>query len=127
MAAIAADVLTGRAALITHAPDEAVAAFARGAERQEQTFPYARRFDPPPWWYPVRRSLAYADLAAGKPSDAAREAQASLKDWPDDALALRVLADAEAELGEARAAAQHWAEARHAWRGDLDKMPMTLT
>jgi len=127
IAAIAVDVLDGRAALITGQPDDAVAAFARAAQKQEQTFPAAKRFDPPPWWYPVRRSLAYADLAAGKPADAAREAEASLKDWPNDALALRVLADAEARLGDARAAAEHRAAAHRAWQGELDRMPLVLS
>ncbi|MBV8681223.1 MAG: hypothetical protein JO111_00010 [Caulobacteraceae bacterium] len=126
-ALIAADVLEGRAALIRGAPDEAATAFARAADREEKAFPYARRFDPPPWWYPVRRSLAYADLAAGRPADAEREAETSLKAWPQDALALRVLADAEAKLGETQSAARHRAEARHAWRGDLAKTPMRLT
>jgi hypothetical protein len=89
LGAIAADVLTGRAALIDHDPAKAAEAFARAAQRQETSYPFAESFDPPPWWYPVRRSLAYADLAAGKPADAVREAKASLVDWPNDALALR--------------------------------------
>jgi predicted Zn-dependent protease len=75
----------------------------------------------------VRRSLAAADLAAGKPADAAREAKTSLKDWPDDALALRVLSQAEARAGDAKAAADHMAQARKVWRGDLSKMAMALT
>jgi predicted Zn-dependent protease len=127
LAAIAADVLEGRAALIDHDPAAAAAAFARAAERQERVYPVAHAFDPPPWWYPVRRSLAYADLAAGKPADAAREAQKSLADWPDDALALRVLAEAEAKQGDAQAAAAHRAQARQAWRGVLSKAPIGLT
>jgi hypothetical protein len=127
IASIAAGVLDGRAALLAHAPGEAAAAFARAAQVQETSFPVASRFDPPPWWYPVRRSLAYAELAAGKPADAARDAEASLKDWPNDALALRVLADAEAALGDARAAAATRARAHSAWRGDLDQIPKRLT
>ena len=127
IAAIAAGVLEGRAALIARTPNEAVAAFTRAAQRQEQAFPFAKSFDPPPWWYPVRRSLAYADLAAGKPADAAREAEATLKNWPGDGLALRVLAEAEAKLGESDAAARDLAAARSAWRGDLDDMPLPLT
>jgi hypothetical protein len=127
LAAIAADVLSGRAALIDRQPDAAARAFARAAERQERVYPVTHAFDPPPWWYPVRRSLAYADLAAGKPADAAREARASLADWPRDALALRVLADAEARLGQAKAAAAHREEARRAWRGALARTPISLT
>jgi hypothetical protein len=126
-ASLAADVLNGRAALLAHDPDKAAVFFARAAAAQEKTYPVNKNFDPPPWWYPVRRSLAAADLAAGKPADAAREARASLKDWPDDALALRVLSQAEAKLGDARAAGAHMAEARKAWRGDLAKVSIDLT
>jgi tetratricopeptide (TPR) repeat protein len=126
-ASIAADVLGGRAALLTHDPAKAAGFFARAAARQDKVYPVAKNFDPPPWWYPVRRSLALADLQAGKPEDAAREARASLKDWPDDALALRVLSLAETRLGQAGDAQAHMAGARKAWRGDLAKVPLHLT
>jgi tetratricopeptide (TPR) repeat protein len=126
-ASIAADVLNGRAAFISHDPAKAAQLFARAAARQEKAYPFARNFDPPPWWYPVRRSLAAANLAAGRPDDAAREARASLVDWPQDALALRVLAAAEAKQGHADAARQHMAQARRAWQGDLAKVPIALT
>jgi tetratricopeptide (TPR) repeat protein len=127
IASIAADVLAGRAALLANDPAKATEVFARAAARQEQVYPFAKNFDPPPWWYPVRRSLAAADLAAGKADDAAREAKASLKDWPDDALALRVLSQAEAKQGHAAEAAGHMAQARKVWRGDLAKTPLALT
>jgi hypothetical protein len=126
-ASIAADVLNGRAALISHDPAKAAELFARAAQRQEKAFPFARNFDPPPWWYPVRRSLAAADLAAGKPDDAVREATASLAAWPQDALALKVLSAAEAKQGHADAAKQHMAEARRVWHGDLAKVSLDLT
>src|SRR5439155_770101 len=74
--------------------------------------------------YAPARALA---LAAGKPADAAREARASLKDWPADALALRVLSQAEAKLGDTKGAQAHAAEARGHWRGDLAKVPLALT
>jgi tetratricopeptide (TPR) repeat protein len=127
IALIGSQVLAGRAALMTGDPAKAAQSFASAAELQEKAYPVAKAFDPPPWWYPVRRSLAYADLAAGKPADAAREARASLKDWPDDALALRVLAQAEGKLGDAAAAKAHADDARKAWRGDLAKVPLALT
>ena len=100
---IARAVLTGRLAMLQHRFGDAAQAFEQAVAEQDQYSPHS--WDPPPWWYPVRRSLAYADLAAGKPADAAREAKASLKDWPDDALALRVLGQAEARLGDAKASA----------------------
>ena len=124
---IATDVLAGRAAMLDHQPDKAATFFAKAAANQEKTYPANKNFDPPPWWYPVRRSLAAANLAAGKPDDAAREAKASLVDWPQDALALRVLSQAEAKQGHAAAAKQHMAEAHKSWRGDLAKVPLELT
>ncbi|HEY2357853.1 MAG TPA: hypothetical protein VGH86_10415 [Phenylobacterium sp.] len=127
VASIAADVLNGRAALMTHEPAKAADFFARAAARQDKDFPVAKNFDPPPWWYPVRRSLAAADLAAGRTDDAAREAKASLVDWPQDALALKVLSIAEARQGKAAASRQHMAEARRVWHGDLAKAPLALT
>ncbi|HEY3947862.1 hypothetical protein [Phenylobacterium sp.] len=126
-ASIAADVLNGRAALLTHDPVKAAEFFARATALQDKAFPVARAFDPPPWWYPVRRSLAAADLEAGKPADAIREAKASLAGWPDDALALRVLSQAEAKQGETAAAARDMAQARKVWRGDLSKVSLALT
>jgi len=126
LASIAADVLNGRAALLSHDPAKAADFFARAAQRQEKEFPVARNFDPPPWWYPVRRSLAAAELAAGRPEDAARDARASLKGWPDDALALKVLSQAEAKQGKRAAAQRDMARARRVWRGDLAKVGPAL-
>jgi tetratricopeptide (TPR) repeat protein len=121
---IAGDVLAGRAALLDRQPDKAAALFAQAAADQERIYPASRNFDPPPWWYPVRRSLAAADLAAGKPDDAIREARASLKDWPDDALALKVIAEAEAKQGQSAAASRDLAQAKKVWRGDLAKVSL---
>jgi tetratricopeptide (TPR) repeat protein len=123
---IAGDVLAGRAALLDHQPDKAAALFAKAAANQEKTYPANKNFDPPPWWYPVRRSLAAADLAIGKPDDAIREARASLKDWPEDALALKVISEAEAKQGHAAEAAKDLAQAKRAWRGDLAKVSINL-
>ncbi|MBW8812990.1 MAG: hypothetical protein JF588_06150 [Caulobacterales bacterium] len=127
IAEIARDVLAGRAAMIAGKPDAAAPLFAAASRAQEKAFPVFDNFDPPPWWYPVRRSLAAADLKAGRYGAAAEEAQRSLKDWPQDALALKVLAEAEKAQGKAAAAAGHLAEARRAWRGDLSKVPLDLT
>jgi predicted Zn-dependent protease len=108
-------------------PAEAVPHFAKAAALQESAFPFAKNFDPPPWWYPVRRSLAAAHLQAGDYAAAAKEANASLADWPHDGLALRVLGQAEAKQGRAAAARTHAAQARRDWRGDLSKVPVDLT
>ena len=127
LATIAGDVLYGRNAMLLKRLDKAAYFFGEAAEKQESAYPFAKNFDPPPWWYPVRRSLAAADLAAGKPDDAVREAKASLAAWPQDALALKVLSQAEAQQGHAAEAAKHMAEARSVWRGDLSKAALALT
>lgn len=90
-------------------------------------FPVPRNFDPPPWWYPVRRSLAAAQLKAGRYAEAERAAHASLAEWPQDALALRILSEAEARQGRRGAARDHRAEARNGWRGgDVQAVPLDL-
>ena len=38
------------------------------AATQEAAVPVFKNFDPPPWWYPVRRSVAAAQLQAGNPA-----------------------------------------------------------
>jgi tetratricopeptide (TPR) repeat protein len=127
VAEIAAGVLAGRATMLAGHPDQAAFFFAKAAIAQEKAFPVPKNFDPPPWWYPVRRSLAAAQLKAGRYAEAERAAHASLAEWPQDALALRILADAEAAQGRAGAAKDHRDEARRHWRGDLAKAPLELT
>ncbi|HEY2753427.1 hypothetical protein [Phenylobacterium sp.] len=127
LAMIASGVLSGRAALLDNQPAKAAEHFAEAAARQEKAFPIADNFDPPPWWYPVRRSVAAADLKAGRNADAAKEARASLAGWPDDALALRILSLAEGRMGKDKAARADLEKARQIWRGDLAKVPLDLT
>jgi len=112
---VAAAVLDGRAAMLTGKPDVAEQAFDKAAKLQESV--WSHNFDPPPWWYPVRRSVAAAELKAGHAEAAAKDAQASLKTWPGDPLALQVLADAEGKLNRPAEARAHRAEAAKAWRG----------
>jgi hypothetical protein len=127
VAEIASGVLAGRAAMLAGQPNQAAFLYAKAAIAQEKAFPVPKNFDPPPWWYPVRRSLAAAQLKAGRYAEAERAAHASLADWPQDALALRILAEAEAKQGQAGAAKDHRAEAGRHWRGDLAKVPLDLT
>jgi predicted Zn-dependent protease len=65
----------------------------------------------------VRRSLAAAELKLGKPADAAKEAEASLKQWPQDGLALQVLASAQKAMGKDVDAQRSEAERQKWWRG----------
>jgi tetratricopeptide (TPR) repeat protein len=127
IAEVAAGVLKGRAAMLRGEASQAAVIFARTAIAQEKAFPVPKNFDPPPWWYPVRRSLAAAQLKAGRYAEAERAAHASLAEWPKDALALRILAEAEAGQGRKGAARDFTAEARKAWRGgDVAKVPLDL-
>ncbi len=113
-------VLDGRAAMLDRRPADAARIFAEAAQVQERSL---KTFtDPPLYWYPVRRSLAAADLAAGRPADAAREAQAVLARTPNDAMALLVLARADRALGQGPDADKALADARKAWRGDLPEL-----
>jgi tetratricopeptide (TPR) repeat protein len=112
---LAAAVLQGRAAMLQGRPEAAIEAFEPAAKLQEKI--YATAWDPPPWWYPIRRSLAAAELKAGRAAEAARDARATLTRWPGDGLSLQVLADAEARLGQTGEAADHRSRAKLAWRG----------
>lgn len=122
VAAIARGVLMGRSAMVAGRPVEAAEHYARAAAAQEKAYPVPTNFDPPPWWYPVRRSLAAAHLKAGRHEEAIRDAKAALAEWPHDGLALRIL-----EKADRAAAASHRAEARKAYSGDLAKVPLDLT
>jgi tetratricopeptide (TPR) repeat protein len=127
VAEIAGGVLAGRAAMLAGQSNQAAMLFAKAAIAQEKAFPVPKNFDPPPWWYPVRRSLAAAQLKAGRYAEAERAAHASLAEWPQDALALRILAQAEAAQGRPGAARDHQAEAKRRWRGDLAAVPVDLS
>ena len=114
---IARLVLVGRTALLEHRPKDAVRAFQVAAEHQEKVL--FDRNDPPAWWYPVRRSLAAAELAGGDSAEAAHQAKAVLAHTPDDPLTLWVLAGAERALGQTAEAGQALAKARSLWYGQL--------
>jgi hypothetical protein len=114
-------VLEGRAAMLAGDPGAAAAAYRKAMERQ-----LAANFgsDPPLFWYSVRRSLAAAMLAAGDHESARAQLYASLRHWPNDALALYVLARADRAAGDAASAGRNLARARALWAGDLARMPL---
>ena len=60
--ALAGQVLDGRIAAAEGRKEDAVAAFGRAVGLQDR-LPY---MEPPYWYYPVRQSLAAAQLAAGQ-------------------------------------------------------------
>ena len=108
-------VLEGRAAMLDGDHDAAVAAFSAAAAIQAQGD--GEGGDPPIIWYPTRRSLAAALLARGDAAGAKRKIEELLKDWPNDPYSYFVLAEAEAKLGDVRAAADARAKSRIEWIG----------
>ena len=114
---IARSVLTGRLAMLQHRYTDAARAFEQAAAEQDGYSPHA--WDPPPWWYPVRRSAAAAWLADGQFAKAAEDVQKSLVAWPMDPLALLVLSKAEDGLGDHQAARRYDAQAIGLWMGDI--------
>ena len=117
---IARAVLTGRLAMLQHRFADAAHAFEQAATEQDGYSPHA--WDPPPWWYPVRRSAAAAWLEAGQFQLAAEAAQKSLTAWPADPLALVVLSRANDGLGHHEDARRYDAQAIGLWMGDIAKV-----
>ena len=91
MLAITRAVLTGRLAMIDGRYRDAAASFAEAAQIEE-TEDFSRFSDPPAFWYPVRRDLARALLAAGDENAALREARATLAIRPRDPVAEAIVA-----------------------------------
>ena len=114
---IARAVLTGRLAMLQHRYADAAQAFEQAGAEQDGYSPHA--WDPPPWWYPVRRSAAAAWLADGQFAKAAEAAGKSLVAWPSDPLALLVLSRANDALGDHQEARRHDAQAIGLWHGDI--------
>jgi tetratricopeptide (TPR) repeat protein len=97
MLGIMRHVLEGRAAMIEGKPADAATAFTAAADIEE-TRDFNQFSDPPAFWYPVRRDVAVAKLAAGDAPGAVAAAEASLKLRPRDPAALDTLAKAKAAL-----------------------------
>jgi len=124
MMRIAHLVLDGRAAMLENKPKEALAAF-RAAAKIQETKAFLSFSDPPAFWYPVRRDVAAALLAMGKPRDALREADNTLKAMPKEPVTLATRAEAEAKLGQAARAATDRTTALALWHGDGSLLPGT--
>jgi len=99
MLGITRNVLAGRLAMLVGDPRAAAEAFRRAAEIEE-TPSFNEFTDPPAFWYPVRRDVAAALLAAGDAAGARAEAEASLKLRMKDPVAEALLAEAEEKLTE---------------------------
>lgn len=117
---IAKSVLGGRIAMAEGNPKKAAKLFEDAVKVQEARL--ADSWDPPGWWYPVRRSAAAAYLKAGDFAKAQAEAEKSLAGWKHDPLALWVKAKAQASLGRTADSEATNAEARKLWHGDFDSI-----
>jgi tetratricopeptide (TPR) repeat protein len=117
VARIAVLTLKGRAAMMAGQPRAAAQAYAAAVAIQDADLSYLGAYDPPPWWYPERRSLAAALLAAGDAKGAADQARTALKAWPHEPLTLTVLGQAERASGDTAGATRDLAEAGRTWRG----------
>jgi tetratricopeptide (TPR) repeat protein len=114
-------VLEGRAAMLAGNPKAAADSYFQGMKKQlAANF----SFDPPLFWYPVRRSYAAALLASGEPARAREHLYATLKRWPNDPLALYALAMADEKLGDGGSAAGNLMRAKAGWAGDLTAVPL---
>ncbi len=87
---IARNVLVGRAAMMEKRPSDAALAFQQAAEIQESE-EFSTVADPPAWYYPVRRDLAEALLAAGDRRGAVVQAKAALEYRVKDPATLALL------------------------------------
>jgi hypothetical protein len=121
LVAMTEQILLGRAAMIDGQHEAAAAAYRKAMVLQESA---GFGSDPPPFWYPVRRSLAAAMLAGGDAAGARRQLVASLGEWPRDPLSYALLARAEEKLGGGEAAADYLARARQGWAGDPQAVPL---
>ena len=119
---LARAVLAGRLAMLQHRFADAAQAFEQAVAEQDGFSPHA--WDPPPWWYPVRRSAAAAWLQHGQFAKAADAAQKSLAAWPYDPLALLILSRANDGLGKREEARRYEGQAIGLWMGDLSKVKL---
>ncbi|MDO1558501.1 hypothetical protein Q0812_03555 [Brevundimonas sp. 2R-24] len=107
-------VLAGRLALLRGDEEAAVTAFREAAELQA-SMNLGR--DPPLWWYPTRRSLGAALIAAGRLDEAKAELERSLEYAPHDPLTLYALSEVAERRGDRAEQSRLLAEARREWRG----------
>ncbi len=94
MLGITRGVLEGRIAMAEGRAKDAVKAFTAAADIEE-TKDFMQFSDPPAFWYPVRRDVAAALLAAGDAPGARAAAEQSLRLRPRDAVAEDLLRRAE--------------------------------
>ena len=112
-------VLEGRAAMLAKDPAKAADAYFLGLKAQAAA---NFSFDPPLFWYPVRRSYGAALVAAGDYQRAREHLLVTLVRWPNDPLTLYTLSMAERGLGDEESADRNLARAKAVWKGDISKI-----
>jgi tetratricopeptide (TPR) repeat protein len=120
---VARGVLAGRLAVLQGHYAQAAQDFEAAAAKQDAMI---ESFDPPPWWYPVRRSAAAAWLLDGQYAKAEEAATTSLQKWPDDPMALLVRSWAEDKEGRNLDARHDEASAIGNWQGDIAKVDVAV-
>ena len=115
-------VLEGRAEMLAGDPKAAADVYYKGLQTQTAA---NFSFDPPLFWYPVRRSYAAALIAAGEHARAREHLLVTIQRWPNDPLALFALSQADRALGHAASADRNLARAKAIWAGDLGKVPLS--
>jgi tetratricopeptide (TPR) repeat protein len=110
---IGREIILGRIAQAEGRHEDAIVAYHKAVEMQDR-LPY---MEPPYWYYPVRQSLAAAQLAAGQTDDAIQTFRDSLVRTPNNSYALYGLAEALKAKGMQDAAAEAEAKFRAAWSG----------
>jgi tetratricopeptide (TPR) repeat protein len=123
MLEIAQHVLEGRAAMLEGRGKAAEAAFRKAMAKQGKA---SFSFDPPTWYYPVRRSVAAALIAQKDYRRARLQLLASLGAWPNDPVAFNLLAIVEKALGREAESKAYLARARAGWIGGIDRMSLPL-
>ena len=110
--AIAANALRGEIAMRTGDPDAAAAAFRAAADVEDQLL-----YDEPPlWFYPIRQSLGWALLEAGRPDEAERVYREDLDRFPENGWSLYGLWKAIEAQGRSAEAEIVRARFEDAWR-----------
>lgn len=114
-------VLDGRSAMLAGRHQAAADSYFKGMQQQVAA---NFSFDPPLFWYPVRRSYAASLIASGDYGRAREHLYAVLKRWPNDPLALYALSLADKGLGDRDSADRNFARAQRVWAGDLAKVAL---
>jgi tetratricopeptide (TPR) repeat protein len=116
MLAMAAETLTGEIAVRSGEPGAAVGHLAEAVRLQDQHW----FTEPPPWYYPVRQSLGFALLQAGRAAEAEAVYREDLRRNPENGWSLFGLAQSLRAQGKTADAAAVDARFRLAWaRADV--------